>query len=218
MSSPFDWGYALSLLPALLPATIMTFSIAIAGYGLSLLVGGIAGFALTSRFAAVRTVTLGYTEFFRLTPLLVQLYFAYFVLPLIGISLPAVVTGISVLGLHYGTYVARTVRAGILATPTHQQEAIIALNLPVMQSTMRIIAPQAIRPMVPALGNFLIQLFKEVPLLSTITVYELLSTAQLFAGQNFKYLETYTMVGFIFLAISFPSALFFRRLEARRAK
>lgn len=218
MRLTFDWNYALSLIPALGEALLITIGIALAGYVVSLVIGTLGGFALTSRIAPLRLAVLAYTEFFRLTPLLVQLYFAYFVLPLVGISFPAVVTGIAILGLHYGAYVARTVRAGVLAVPSHQREAVIALNLPHAQSLVRIIAPQAIRPMVPALGNFLIQLFKEVPLLSTITVFELLSTGVLLAGKNFKYLETYTMVGFLFFVISFPSALFFRRMEARRGQ
>ena len=67
--------------------------------------------------------------------------------------------------------------------------------------------------MVPALGNYLIQLFKEIPLLSTITVYELLNTGNLLAGSSFRYLETLTLVGLIFFLLSYPSSLLIRRLE-----
>ncbi|MGN6535980.1 MAG: ABC transporter permease subunit, partial [Mesorhizobium sp.] len=79
-----------------------------------------------------------------------------------------------------------------------------------------IILPQAIRPMVPALGNYLVQLFKEVPLLSTITVYELLNTANLIAGQSFRYLEVMTLVALIFFVISYASSLLIASLEERQ--
>ena len=81
-----------------------------------------------------------------------------------------------------------------------------------------VILPQAVRPMVPALGNYLIQLFKEVPILSTITVFELLNTANLLAGQSFRYLELLSFVGLVFLVLSYASSLVVRRLEVPRER
>ncbi len=154
-------------------------------------------------------------EFVRLTPLLVQLFFVFYVLPELGVSLPPEPTGVLVIGLHYAAYVSEVIRSGIRAVATGQWEAAIALSLPTLVVWQRVILPQAIRPMMPALGNYLIQMFKEVPLLSTITIYELLGTANLIASSSFRYLETLTLVGFIFLILSYPSSLLTRNLEVR---
>lgn len=130
------------------------------------------------------------------------IFFCLLCLPEIGIILPAEPTGILVIGLHYACYTCEVFRAGILSVPKGQWEAGHALSLKKLVLWRKIILPQAIRPMVPALGNYLIQLFKEVPLLSTITVYELLNTANLLAGETFRYLEVLTITGLIFFIIS----------------
>lgn len=214
----FDFQYALQILPTLLEATLITIRIALLGYVVALAIGLVLAILRLIGNKPVRTLVWAISESVRLTPVLVQLFFAYYVLPQTGIKLPAEPTGVLVLGLHYGTYISEVYRAGIRAVPSGQWEAAIALSIPVPAVWGRIILPQAIRPMVPALGNFLIQLFKEVPLLSTITVYELLSTANLLASSSFKYFETLTLVGVIFFTLSYPSSLVFRHLEARNAK
>ncbi len=211
--SIIDVGYIAEILPSLLGATIVTLRIAVLAFGLSLLFG--LGFALL-RLSSHRGLANGIfavTEAIRLSPLLVQLFFAYYVLPETGISLPAEPTGILVIGLHYATYTSEVFRSGILAIQRGQWEAAASLGLRGWIVWRKIILPQAIRPMVPALGNYLIQLFKEVPLLSTITVYELLNTANLIAGQSFRYLEVMTLVALIFFAISYCSSLFISHLE-----
>jgi polar amino acid transport system permease protein len=211
----FDWLYVLEILPELLDATLITIRIALSGYLVALILGLAFAFARMSQNRMISTIVWAFSECIRLTPILVQLFFAYYVLPEIGIKLPAEPTGILVIGLHYGTYISEVYRSGIRAVSTGQWEATIAMSLPRPRVWLKIILPQAIRPMIPALGNYLIQLFKEVPLLSTITVYELLNTANLLAGSSFKYLEALTLVGVIFLALSYPSSLFFKHLEAK---
>jgi len=211
----FDLAYAIDVLPELLEATVVTIRLALLGYLVALVVGLVFAVARLTGGPVVDRAVWAVTESIRLTPLLVQLFFAFYVLPEIGIALPAEPTGILVIGLHYATYTAEVYRAGIRAVPAGQWEAATALNLPAGALWTRIVLPQAVRPMVPALGNYLIQLFKEVPLLSTITVYELLNTANLLASSSFRYFETLTMVGLIFFALSYPSSLFFRRLEAK---
>ena len=213
----FDWLYALEILPELIDATLITIRIALLGYLVSLGVGLLLALARLSRNRWLSTSVWAISEGIRLTPLLVQLFFAYYVLPAFGLRLPAEPTGVLVIGIHYSTYISEVYRAGIRSVPTGQWEASVALGLPTQATWVRIILPQAVRPMVPALGNYLIQLFKEVPLLSTITVYELLNTANLLAGSSFKYLEALTLVGVIFFALSYPSSLLFRRMEVKSA-
>lgn len=208
-----DWAYLLEILPPLLEATLVTLRIAILGFALSLVLG----LALAAlRLAGNRRIAgaaFALSEFIRLTPLLPQLFFAYYVLPEAGISLPAEPTGILVLGIHYSTYTAEVFRSGILSVHKGQWEAAWSLRLPRGIVWRKVILPQAIRPMVPALGNYLIQLFKEVPLLATITVYELLNTANLLAGQSFRYLEVLSLVALIFFVLSFSASLAIRRFE-----
>lgn len=215
--SIIDFGYIAEILPPLLGATVVTMRIAILAFGLSFLIGlGFALLRLSPRRGLANTV-FAITEAIRLSPLLVQLFFAYYVLPEIGIALPAEPTGILVIGLHYATYTSEVFRSGILAVQRGQWEAASSLGLRGWIVWRKIILPQAVRPMIPALGNYLVQLFKEVPLLSTITVYELLNTANLIAGQTFRYLEVMSLVAVIFFVISYCSSLLIARLETRRS-
>lgn len=215
MSVDWDWGYVMEILPELLRATLITIRISLLGFAVAIVAGLLIAMARMNRNGFISRPAWAFVEFVRLTPLLVQLFFAFYVLPELGVSLPAEPTGVVVIGLHYATYASEVFRSGIRAVATGQWEASIALSLPTFAVWRRVILPQAIRPMIPALGNYLIQMFKEVPLLSTITVYELLGTANLIAGSSFRYLETLTLVGFIFLLLSYPSSLLIRYLEIR---
>ena len=210
-----DLIYIIEILPALLKAMLVTLRIAISGYLLAFVLGLLIAMIRVSGNVFLSRLLLMFTEFIRLTPILVQLFFFYYVLPEVGIKLPAEPTGIIVLGLHYSTFTAEVFRSGILAIPKGQWEVSNTLCLPFYIKWFKIILPQSIRPMIPALGNYLIQLFKEVPLLSTITVYELLNTANLIAGETFRYFEVLSIVAILFFLISYPSAIFFRNLESK---
>ena len=210
-----DLIYIIEILPALLKAMLVTLRIAISGYLLAFVLGLLIAMIRVSGNVFLSRLLLMFTDFIRLTPILVQLFFFYYVLPEVGIKLPAEPTGIIVLGLHYSTFTAEVFRSGILAIPKGQWEVSNTLCLPFYIKWFKIILPQSIKPMIPALGNYLIQLFKEVPLLSTITVYELLNTANLIAGETFRYFEVLSIVAILFFLISYPSAIFFRNLESK---
>lgn len=212
----FDFAYLIEVAPILGRAALITVALALAAYMLALVVGLAIAFGKLSQVRALSRTVHAVSEFVRLTPLLVQLFFAFYVLPEYGIALPAAPTGILVIGLHYATYTSEVYRTGILALDRGQWEAARSLGLRNYTIWTRVILPQAVPPMIPALGNYLIQLFKEVPLLSTITVYELLNTANLLANRSFRYVEVLTAVGVIFFAISFPASRFFAWLERRR--
>ena len=210
-----DIIYIIEILPPLFKAMLVTLRIAISGYLLAFVLGLLIAMIRVSGNVFLSRLLLMFTEFIRLTPILVQLFFFYYVLPEVGIKLPAEPTGILVLGLHYSTFTAEVFRSGILAVAKGQWEVSNTLCLPFHVKWFKIILPQSIKPMIPALGNYLIQLFKEVPLLSTITVYELLNTANLIAGETFRYFEVLSIVAILFFLISYPSAIFFRNLESR---
>ena len=144
---------------------------------------------------------------------LLQVYFLYFVLPTIGIVLPALLVGVLALSLHYGTYVSEAYRAGIASVGEGQRNAAAALGLSPRAAFTYVVFPQAIRRSYPALGNHLIALFKETPLLSAIAIVELLQTAKIIGSETFRYNEPITIVGLILLALSLFSAGLVRRVE-----
>jgi polar amino acid transport system permease protein len=156
-----------------------------------------------------------FAEFVRGTPLLVQLYFLFYILPDLGILLPPLLAGVIGLGLHYATYTAEVYRTGIDNIPRGQWEAAKAINLDARQTWIHIIIPQAIPPMIPALANYFVAMFKETPLLAAITVLELMNQARSLANYYYKYVEPMTLVGLFFLAVSIPSVIGLRYLERR---
>lgn len=211
----WDWSFAAEILPLLLDGLRLTILITLLGAVVALVLG--LGFALLrrTRVRAVARTAGFFVEFIRGTPLLVQLYVIFFVLPDIGIMLPPLAAGVIGLGLHYATYTAEVFRAGIENVSRGQWEAARATNLNPRQTWLHVILPQAIPPMIPALANYLIAMFKETPLLSAITVLELMNQARSVANSSYRYIEPMTLVGVFFLAISLVSVVGLRWLERR---
>ena len=213
----WDGEFALSILPQLLRAAVITLQATVVGFALAVVIG--LAFALLRRGPRPVSWPVGFVvEFLRSTPLLVQLYVLYFLLPAYGIRFDAFTTGVIGLGLHYGAYLSEVYRAGIASVDEGQWEAATALNFGRAHIWRTIVLPQAVPPMVPAFGNYFIVMFKETPLLSAITVTELMQTAKIIGSRSFNYVEPYTLVGAIFFLMSYPAALLVNRLEARLAR
>jgi polar amino acid transport system permease protein len=213
----WDWSFAWEILPELLKALRITIEATILGSLIAMTLGLLLAIGRRSHNRLISWPIAGGIEFVRSTPLLVQLYFLFFVLPQIGITLGPLLAGVIGLGLHYSTYASEVYRAGIEGVPRGQWEAARALNLPVRRTWTSVILPQAIPKVVPALGNYVNGMFKDTPLLSAITVIELLNEAHAIGAQTFRYLEPITLVGLLFFLVSYPTALLVRRLEARLA-
>jgi polar amino acid transport system permease protein len=213
----FDFQFALEILPALLRGAVVTIEATFGGMALALMGGLLLAVGRLSRLPLIPGFCLCYIQFMRNTPLLVQLYFVFYVLPLVGLTFDALATGIVGLGLNYSAYIAEVYRAGIEGVPTGQWEAATALDFSPRYTWTRIILPQAIPPMMPVLGNYLIGMFKDTPLLATITIPEMFGAAEQVAGVTYRYNEPYTLVGLIFLLLSYPASLAVRRLEAKTA-
>ena len=233
----WDWGYAWEIMPDLMDGLMVTLQATGVGITIALTLGLLLAVARRSRSRMLSWPTAGFIEFIRSTPLLVQLFFMFFVLPDLevfpqfaasvpvfgdietntrgGLLLNAFATGAITLGVHYATYTSEVYRAGIDNVERGQWEASTALSLSAVDTWTRVVLPQAIPTVVPALGNYLIAMFKEVPLLATITVVELLGEAKSHCSRDFRCLEPYTAVGMIFLAISIPSSLLVRFVERR---
>lgn len=157
----------------------------------------------------------GVIEFIRSTPLLIQVYFLYYVLPNYGVSLTAMQVGVLGIGLHYACYLAEVYRSGLDAVPRGQWEAVTALNMSPSLAYRNIILPQALRPILPPVGNYLVAMLKDTPVLSAITVVEIMQQAKNIGSETFRYLEPITMVGVFFLVLSIVLAYLVRRVEAR---
>lgn len=211
----WDWGYALSIIPVLAQASIVTIEVTILGFILAALLGLVLAILRMSPLRIVSVPTGLFVEFIRSTPLLIQIFFLYFVFPEFGITLDAFVAGVIALGLHYATYCSEVYRAGLDNVPRGQWEASIALNLSSYHTFRDVIIPQAIPPVVPALGNYFVALFKETPLLSAIAVIELMQRAKILGSQTFRYIEPITLVGVFFLAMSLLAAVAIRYVERR---
>lgn len=210
----WDWSFAIDVLPALLNGLRVTLLATLLGSLLAFVLGlvlAILGWAPRP----VALIVRGFIEFVRSTPLLVQIYFLFFVLPTFGITLGALTVGVLALGVHYAAYTAEVYRAGIDAVPRGQWEAATALSLPRYRVWTGVVLPQAIPRVLPALGNYVISMFKEVPLLIGIGVLDLLGQAREVGNTTFRYVEPYTLAGLLFLLLSYPAAVLVRRLERR---
>lgn len=211
----FDWEFAWAILPRLLDASLKTIGITLAGFSIAIVLGLFLAIGRRSRLRWLSWPVTGLIEFIRSTPLLIQVYFLFFVAPAYGLNLTALQAGIIGIALHYACYTAEVYRAGLDAVPRSQWEAVTALNMKPLTAYRKIILPQALRPILPALGNYLISMLKDTPVLSAITVVEIMQRAKNIGSEHFRYLEPITMVGLFFLILSLGLAWLVRRLENR---
>lgn len=217
-STYWSWERFLNALPFVLDGLWITIVLTISCFLFSLLFGFVWTFLKRIPNKGFNWIVTWVMEFIRSTPPLVQLFFIYYAwpaVPVVGMTLSPMTSAILGLGLHFSTYIAEIYRAGIDSVEKGQWEAAKALNLSTMDKWRMIILPQAIPPTIPMLGNYFIIMFKEVPLASTISVAEILLRANTYGARNFAYLEPLTMVGIIFLVLSYPSAILIRKLEVK---
>lgn len=212
----WDWSFAWSIVPQLLRGLLVTFEATILGSIVAYILGLVFAVIRRSRIPVLSQVVWLFVEFVRSTPLLVQLYFLFFILPdIIGVTLSPLVTGVLGLGVHYATYTSEVYRAGIDAVPRGQWEAATALSLPRSRVWTSVVLPQAIPRVLPALGNYAISMLKETPLLLSISVLELVGQAQAAGSEAFRYVEPFTIAGVFFFILSYPASVLVRRLERR---
>jgi len=211
----FDWQFAREILPRLLDASLTTIGIALAGFAIAVVLGLFLAIGRRSRLRWLSWPITGLIEFVRSTPLLIQVYFLFYVFPNYGLNFSAMQAGIIGVALHYACYTAEVYRAGLDAVPRSQWEAVTALNMKPWTAYRDVILPQALRPVLPALGNYLISILKDTPVLSAITVVEIMQRAKNIGSESFRYLEPITMVGIFFLILSLGLAWCVRRLENR---
>jgi len=209
----FELSFALSILPKLLSAALTTLFVTFASFLLALLLGVPLALLRRTRFVFISALTMAIVDFIRCTPLLVQLFFFYFALPGFGIRISAIGTGLLAFSIHYGCYMSEVYRAGLDAVPRGQWDACTALCLSRAQSYFSVILPQAIASVVPAAGVYLIHMFKETPLLASISVVEMMFVSSEIGANTFRYLEPITLCGLLFLLMSIFAAGLIRAVE-----
>ena len=210
-----DFGYLRESIPQLLQGLVVTVEATLAGMGIASALGLLIAVVRLLRLPGVARVMDFYILFVRSTPLLVQLFFLFYVLPWYGITLSAFSVGVWGLGLHFAAYTAEVYRAGFEQVSKGQWEAARALNLGTRETLALVIFPQALRPILPALGNYLISMFKDSSLLATITVYELLGVTRQLASESFQYTTLFTALGAMYFLLAYPSSLAIRYAETR---
>jgi His/Glu/Gln/Arg/opine family amino acid ABC transporter permease subunit len=197
----------------LLGGLLVTVELTLVVIVLSLIFALFVALAGMSRITPLRWLMKSYLEVIRGTPLFLQLIYVYYVLPSIGIRLEPFSAGVLALTLNYSAYISEVYRGGIQAISRGQHDAAAALGMTHALAMRRIILPQAIRIIIPTLGNYFIGLFKDTALASAISIQELLYTAQVKAALSYQYFTLYTVVGVMYFAVSFPAARLVGYLE-----
>ncbi|GAB3964178.1 ectoine/hydroxyectoine ABC transporter permease subunit EhuD [Streptomyces sparsus] len=210
----WDWEVVGDFMPRFWDGVQVTLQALVVGSLIAFALGLVWALAQRSSIKWVSWPVTAFTEFIRNTPLLVQLFFLFYVVPEWGPSMSPLATGIIGLGLHYSTYTAEVYRAGIDGVPVGQWEAATALSLPRRRTWTSVILPQAIRRVVPALGNYVVSMLKDSPMIFVIGALEMLGEARSFSNETFTF-EAYTVVGIAFILIAYPASLLIRSLERR---
>lgn len=209
---------ALDFLPILLKGAVVTLQVTAGSFLLSSVIGLVFALMMVSKVRAVSLFAIGLVNVIRGLPIIVQLFYIYFVLPDFGIQLTAFQAGIIGLGIAYSAYQAENFRAGIQAIHQGQIEAAESLGMRGAMVMRRVVLPQAFRIALPPYGNTLVMMLKDSSLVSTITVAEMTRAGQLIASSTFENMTVYTLVALLYLALSLPLSYGLRRLESRIGK
>jgi polar amino acid transport system permease protein len=211
----FSLADMVAFLPSLLEGAGVTITVSLLAFVLACLLGLLLGLMRLARLLPVRLLAAAYIQFIRGTPLLLQLFFIYYVLPYAGVTLSPFASGVIGLTMNYAAYMAEVFRSGIQAIAKGQWEAGFAVGMSRKLLMKRIILPQALRIIVPSLGNFFVSIFKDSALVSVLTLRDLMFSGQLLASSTFKHFEIFTMVAVIYFLISYPAAKLVELVETR---
>lgn len=210
MSSSYAWDFSVVFkhLPFLLEGLRVTVVVSLLAMVVGVIVGLVVALARLSPMAPLRWLAAFYVDFLRSTPLLIQLVWVFFALPiLLGFSLTPVTAGVSTLGAYSGAYLAEIFRAGILSIAMGQRHAALALGMTRTQVMMRVILPQALTRMLPPIASTMITLVKDSSLVSLVSVAELMWAAQSLSSVTLAPVEVLTATGLIYVAVCYPLSL-----------
>lgn len=215
-SFQFDWQAAIDSIPFLLAGIPWTLLISFGGLAIGFVIGIVFGLLRINPIRLLRWPAIAYIEIFRGTPVLVQVLFIFYGLPqILGSPINALTAGIAAIALNSGAYISEIVRGGVQSIEKGQREAGLSLGLSRAQAFRYIIWPQALRRMIPALGNQGIVSIKDTSLFSVIGVGELVRQGQIYIATTFTALEVYFMVALFYLVITLSLSFALRLLESR---
>jgi His/Glu/Gln/Arg/opine family amino acid ABC transporter permease subunit len=218
------------LVPSLIHGFGVVIQATILGFLLATVFGVIIAIGRLSTIKIIKGFLYIFLEIVRGTPLLVQLVYIYYVVPLLldlivsmfgnktDIQIAPLTAGILGLGINYGCYMSEVIRASILSIDEGQTEAALVLGFGKYEALFRIVMPQAIRSIIPSLGNYLVMMVKDTSLLSYVAVSELLLRTQSFASQTFLTIESYTYLALAYLIISVPLSHLVQFIEYKMKK
>lgn len=209
---------AASFLPILLQGLAVTVGLTVAALVASLVLGMVWALMGLSKITALRVTSRVIINTVRGIPIIVQLFYVYFVLPELGLQLDAFIAGALGLGLAYSVYQAENFRAGFASVDPALIEAAQALGMSERKVFMRVTLPLAVRVSLPPFGNTAIMLLKDSSIASTITVAELTRAGQLLAVSTFKNASVYTLIALLYLAMSLPLTFAVGQLERKFAR
>lgn len=216
-----------SLGPSLLDGIGIVLYVTVNGFVLSLLVALLLAIGRLSKHKVLKSILTIFIELIRGTPLLVQFFYIYYVVPMlingianlsgyeINLQLSASTCGIIGFAINYGCYMSEVVRSAILSIDAGQREAGLALGFSEPQVMLHFIIPPALRNTVPVYGNYLVMMIKDTSLLAMISVQELLLRTKTFASQTFLTVEAYTILALVYLLLSIPLSQLTRIIERR---
>ena len=213
-----DWNIIVHYFPFLVSGALLTLQISVLSLIFGLAFGLVAALCKLSANPLLRWPAAFYIWLIRSTPLLVQLFIIYFGFPQIGIDLGPFLSGVLGLALNVGAYNAETIRGGIISVPKGQTEAARSLGMSAGQAMRRVILPQALRIIIPPLGNNFVILIKDTSLVSTITVVELTLTAQRLIGSTYKPFEMYVMAAVLYAILTSAASMLLVWVERRTRK
>ncbi|GAB0117924.1 ectoine/hydroxyectoine ABC transporter permease subunit EhuD [Acidisoma sp. 7E03] len=199
--------------PELWAGLTLTIGMTLGGMAIALLLGLVLALGRISTRRWLRMPVVAFVELIRGSPLLLQLFYIYYVLPAFGLKLTPIMAGLLGLGINYGAYLSEVFRGGIAAVSHGQREAAESLGMSPGQTLRFVILPQAWRIVIPPTGNYFVSLFKDTALVSTISIAELMFQGQLIASDTFRYMRIYSIVFVIYVAISIPASMGVRWLE-----
>ena len=211
----FDWAAIPGMMPALLEGLKVTVLLTLVIMAIALVVALPVALARMSSHRWLRVPSTIYVQVLRGTPVLLQLFYLYYVLPFAGIELNAWTAGIIGMSAAYSAYLSEIYRAGIEAIDKGQTEAALSLGMSRFQVMKIVVLPQAFRIVIPPIGNMFVGLFKDTSLLSILTIRELMFQGQLLAATNFRHVTIFTVVAILYLAVCWPSAAIIDRLEKK---
>jgi polar amino acid transport system permease protein len=210
-------GFYPNEIPSMLPALLRGLEITVVATFLVMAIALVAGLpvalARMSNVWLLRLPATIYVQVLRGTPVLLQLFYLYYVLPFAGIRLSAWTAGITGMSAAYAAYLSEIYRAGIEAVDRGQTEAALSIGMSRLQVMRLVVLPQAVRIVIPPIGNIFVGLFKDTSLLSILTIRELMFEGQILAATNFRHITIFTVVVVLYLAVCWPSAAIIDRLE-----